>query len=332
MSSPTSSDNLNNGAADPSGDDASSSNQRTTDRETNEANNNEDLLLRIGTHNTNGIQDTPIRGDKVVKAAKLWEQQKLDIVCLQETHIKEDRQEVNYARFLGQLNTTLSQLGVQDNGRHWAIAAQSPSLTGGGVLILVRKNLKSALERHATQRTAGGGRRNSTQGYYTECVLNWGGHRIRLSNVYVPTISSKKGGQEEGRRQVRRQLFKKVLKETNSDSNREKNTIRIWAGDFNFVENPALDSSTGRQMGLDVELTGLRQAEHPDMVDIYRHLGNQQREYTHIARTQTSRRLDRFYINEPMKECVSDTTIIPEDQATAVSDHRLVVLCLSPSH
>ncbi|GIM08927.1 hypothetical protein Vretimale_12847, partial [Volvox reticuliferus] len=104
MSSPTSSDNLNNeGAADPSGDDASSSNQRTTDsRETNEANNNEDLLLRIGTHNTNGIQDTPIRGDKVVKAAKLWEQQKLDIVCLQETHIKEDRQEVNYARFLGQ--------------------------------------------------------------------------------------------------------------------------------------------------------------------------------------------------------------------------------------
>ncbi|GIM08921.1 hypothetical protein Vretimale_12847, partial [Volvox reticuliferus] len=85
-------------------------------------------------------------------------------------------------------------------------------------------------------------------------------------------------------------------------------------------------------MGLDVELTGLRQAEHPDMVDIYRHLGNQQREYTHIARTQTSRRLDRFYINEPMKECVSDTTIIPEDQATAVSDHRLVVLCLSPSH
>ena len=182
--------------------------------------------LRVGSHNVGGLV-LPAQNGRLQAAVRLWTELKLDVICLQETHHTSGKQ------------TQLLDRGVQGAAARlgipgWTVAAHalSTSSRSAGVAVLVRAGLQPRLQVIATpvhlrQADDRGGR-------LTQLSIRWGGHTIHLANIYMPTSQHQ---------QLRRGFIGDVLAPMTAAAGEDEAVL--WAGDFNYVDNPAMDSTAG---------------------------------------------------------------------------------------
>ena len=137
--------------------------------------------LRVGTHNLGGIQ-LPHREAVLQAAASQWARMRLDVVCLQETHHTGEGQ----SRLLQRgLNAAAKRLGTPG----WVIVAESftPNPRTAGVAILVRSDLSqvvSPVEVPLRMKPE-----EAPPGRFLQYSFTWGGHRVHLANIYMPTAA-----------------------------------------------------------------------------------------------------------------------------------------------
>lgn len=271
--------------------------------------------LRVASHNLGGLRVTEGRAAARLEAAvQLWAELKLDVVCLQETHhvTAEDQALTQHA---------LHSASERRHQPGWVIAAHSWSSVGprtAGVAILIRANLLAPSAMQPLPTPAG-----VPTGWFTACQLLWGGHRLQICSIYMPQAS------REGATSLRQQLIQTCLAPTAASAAAE-GTLVMWCGDFNFVENPALDCSAGPagRTGDAVPTQHLRTAgTAAAMVDSFRTVHTDQREYTHLYRAPHpgGSRLDRIYVPEAACPLITRATI----HTASPSDHRPALLHLA---
>ncbi|GLI67047.1 hypothetical protein VaNZ11_011236 [Volvox africanus] len=268
--------------------------------------------LRIATHNMRGLLAS--HGSRLQAAVHQWAEQRLDVVCLQETHHTTLQHQCLFERDLRHATT-------QIHTQNWKVAAYSwsSSTHTAGVLVFIRQGLASALApKLATPQPT------CMTGRFTDCILHWGGHRLHICNIYLPP------GTTSTAVETRRQLFENALAATTTQAMEDnRDTTLIWAGDFNFVENPEWDSSAGRDgRQADRPITEMRQRAGPQMVDTHRYLHPRRRDFTHLyhAPSPGGSCLDRIYNNEAMLPYICHTAI----SFHTASDHRPATLHLLP--
>lgn len=272
--------------------------------------------LRVASHNLGGLRVGEGRAAARLEAAvQLWAELQLDVVCLQETHHvnAEDQAMFQYA---------LSSASERRHQPGWTIAAHSWSSAGprtAGVAILVRANLLPRGSIQAIPPSPG-----MPAGWFAACVFQWGGHQLRICGIYFPQAS------REGAAVLRQQLCQTCLAPTASSAAAD-GSLLLWCGDFNFVEDPGLDSSAGSagRIGDAVPAQQLQSvAAVAAMVDSFRTVHPQRREFTHMYRAPHpgGSRLDRIYLPAAACPFIARTGV----HTASPSDHRLALLHLAP--
>ena len=228
-------------------------------------------MLRIGTHNVAGLfrggwrhllregdaaapptaAELPTHySQRLLAHARLWARQRLDVVCLQETHVP--AAEVPLAMH------ALASLGPLLHGAGWeAWFSPADQRCRAGVAVLVRSSLLRShlLEVRAPQL--------ADDGRMVTCQLRWGGHCIHLVAAYLP--SADPAGQQ--------QFIAGRLAQLPASG------LRVWAADWNFVEEPARDATGQRR---DAPTAALLHQLCPGMKDAYRRLYPQGRAFTYM--------------------------------------------------
>ena len=275
--------------------------------------------LRIGSHNVGGLLGG--RGCRKVHAAvKCWAEAGLDVVCLQETHHTTAGHEVAFASHVTAAAEPLHVPG-------WVVVASclSASTHTAGVSILVRKGLEQA----ACPLDLGGGSRgvaSAEKGRLAGCALRWGGHNLHIISVYL------QAGGDGAASEARLALLGGRLKGTVQAAEAAQAQL-VWAGDFNFVENPGLDCSRGEgaRQG-DGAAAERRQQVAPGLVDSYRYLNpsNTTPAFTRVCVTGVNRgsgaRLDRVYVGEALLGHLAKAYV----GCDTPSDHRLACIHIRP--
>ena len=274
--------------------------------------------LRVASHNLGGLRVAEGRTAARLEAAtQLWAELKLDVVCLQETHHTNEQDHIL-------LQHSLRCACERRHHPGWTVAAHSWSSEGSrtaGVAILVRANVFPMSAIQAIPPPA-----SMRSGWITECRLQWGGHQMRICNVYFPQAS------REGAAVLRHQICNTCLSPAAAEAAAE-GSLLLWCGDFNFVENPGLDCSAGvgSRIG-DGTPTHLLQnaAQAASMVNTFRLMHPVRREYTHMYRAPQpgGSRLDRIYLPQANSNFVARATI----HIASPSDHRLALLHITPRH
>jgi hypothetical protein len=173
--------------------------------------------LKIGSLKVNGLL-TPGRAHACVK---LWMQQRLDVVLLQETHLQTGRSLLTANKLLEE---AASQLCCGGYTPYWALAGEPSS--GVGILIRTALLTSGAMQLIGKSPDTPYVPVHDAAGRWIMIPARWGGHRINLVSVYLPASSS-----------VRRQEF--IKKELGKLY--KKAGAHIWGGDYNFVPSPPWD-------------------------------------------------------------------------------------------
>ena len=272
--------------------------------------------LHVASHNMGGLRVAERRAAARLEAAvQLWAELKLDVVCLQETHHVDDRD-------LALLQHALRSASERRHQPGWTVAAHSGSSAGpqtAGVAVLIRSNLVPQTAMTAIPLPPG-----VPSGWFTACGLQWGGHQLQICSVYFPHASRVDAAGH------RRQLCETCLAPM-ANAAAADGSLLLWCGDFNFVENPGLDSSAGPNGRVgDAAPAQLFQASASaaTMVDSFRVLHPMRRDYTHMYRAPQAggSRLDRIYLPEAASPFIDQASI----HVASPSDHRLALLRLSP--
>ena len=272
--------------------------------------------LRVATHNMGGLRIQEGHAfERIETAVRVWADQRLDVVCLQETH------HIN-AEDHTRLQQALRNASARRHLPGWAIAAFSWSSAGpstAGVAILVRADLASVASIQHQPLPEG-----VPSGWFTACQLQWGGHRLQICSTYFPQTS------RPDATSLRKTICERCLHPTASQA-AAANALLLWCGDFNFVEHPTLDCSAGAggRPG-DAATTQIFQAAAAPtgMVDCFRTLHPQRHEYTHMYRAPThgGSRIDRIYAPIAALPYLIGATI----HVDTPSDHRIATIHLSP--
>ena len=268
-----------------------------------------------------------------------WTARRRDVVCLQETKTTL----VNcvaleaaaaaagwrvYWAHAGPLPTTAAAPAG-------APAEQLAGRRSGGAAIFVRHHSLGRgleVEGDAWRHDADTGR-----GRLLSLRLRWGGHRLRLFNVYMPN-------EETAQRRFLAGPVAAAVALAQADGAGVK---QVWLGDYNFVERPASDRFSTRDPAGSSALAEQRTARRWQqaaaqpigLVDAYRHRRPAGRRYTHFWRRQLATgavargaaRLDRSYISRGLLEWTVAASMGDEDADTAtLSDHRPIHLELLP--
>ena len=266
--------------------------------------------LRVGSHNLGGLTH---KQDAVLHAAaRVWAQHRLDVVCLQETHHMGQEHMQGITRGLG---AAAQRLGVPG----WEVVGQAPTPAArtAGVVVLVRKDVMRDLSVVATPARLTPP--DAPKGRFVPLSFTWGGHRIHLANMYLPTSRYSAG---ERRAFVDHTLGSVAKGATEEDQ-------LLWVGDFNFVHDPHLDSTAGEGgRGADTAVAAAFQEACPRMLDTFRRLHPTRRAFSHLYRTHVTggSRLDRIYASSNLMPFVVSSTI----PVPTPSDHRLAVVTLLP--
>ena len=213
------------------------------------------------------------------------------------------------------LGAAAQRLGVPG----WDVVGQAPTPTArtAGVVILVRKDVMRELAVVATPPRLMPA--EAPQGRFVPLSFTWGGHRVHLATMYLPTSRYPAG---ERRAFVEHTLGSVAQGATGEDH-------MLWVGDFNFVHDPHLDSTAGvGGRGADAAVADAFQAACPHMVDTFRRLHPTRRAFSHLYRANVTggSRLDRIYASSTlMPYVISSTVPVPTP-----SDHRLAVVTLLP--
>ena len=288
-------------------------------------------LLRIGTHNVRGGLTDAVH---VFALTKLWLRERLDIVCLQETHLGVASQALAERC----LSVACEQLGGGGWVAFWshctAGAAGSDAASGGavgvdtsmgadrsdtsadshhrsyaGVGILVRASLlSSGIVNWHVSATAEAAVTRSASGRLITMSICWGGHSFSLSCVYLPS------GDAPGQRSFISHYLAPLA---------QRPGHQLWAGDFNFAMAGYLDRASLSQR--DAGTAAAWQSTCSDLVDAFRAKHPYRRTFTFFGNNAASR-IDRFHVSEGMMSHVA-ACAIPDG---SMSDHRLVTLHLSP--
>ena len=258
--------------------------------------------LRVGTHNVRGLL-SPGSGapTRLVALLRCWAQERLDVVCLQETHVS-----------AAQVSTARMQLALASRQLHlgcwvsWWSPAATPA--SGGVAILVR----GALLTSGAFSFPGDGvlPAVAADGRVLHLPVRWGGHAFQLLSAYLP--SSNPGGQ--------RALIQGALAAAAALPG-----DHLWAADFNFVPAAGLDRASGRPQSGETVTAALFDAACPGLVDVFRALHPQHRAYSYLH-TSGASRIDRVLASSALAPSVLSCTF----GAAGPSDHRLVVVALAP--
>ncbi|KAG2437581.1 hypothetical protein HYH02_011221 [Chlamydomonas schloesseri] len=265
--------------------------------------------LLLGSHNVRG-------NTGLTQALEVWRQEGVAVVCVQETF---------------HTSIKLESLRLQMADAGWVIVAEHWASVKAGVAIMMRPELAAAAGQVVMPPERPDGR-------IAACTLEWGGHRLMLCSVYVPT------GADEKKSQDRAQVFKSVAALVAGA--RAAGLTPVLAGDFNFVEDPAADSASGGgsrvndadyarrfraavAVGLGcLTADGTAPADLP-LVDTYRLCQPDGREGTHQW-TQYGggwSRLDRIYLADlETARYVAGASI---SRLETRSDHKLAVLALA---
>ena len=244
-------------------------------------------------------------------AASQWARMRLDVVCLQETHHTGEGQ----SRLLQRgLNAAAKRLGTPG----WVIVAESftPNPRTAGVAILVRSDLSqvvSPVEVPLRMKPE-----EAPPGRFLQYSFTWGGHRVHLANIYMPTAAYAA---------QRKDFIRKTLTPVYAAA-REDDQL-LWVGDFNFVADAGLDSTAGvGGRGADGSVANEFGTLCPGMVDTYRQLHPRRRDFSHLYRAPRpgASRLDRLYVSTCMLPYVVSSTI----ETSTPSDHRVAVITLLP--
>ena len=272
--------------------------------------------LRVASHNMGGLRVTERRAAARLEAAvQLWAELELDVVCLQETHQIDERD-------LALLQYALRSATERRHQPGWTVAAHSGSSAGrqtAGVAILIRANLAPPAATTAIPLPAG-----VPSGWFTACNLMWGGHKMQICSVYFPQASRPDAST------LRRQLCETCLAPMASAAAAD-GTLLLWCGDYNFVDNPGLDSTagpTGRTGDAAPAQLFQAAATAATMVDSFRMLHPQRRDFTHMYRAPHAggSRLDRIYLPEAAGPFIARASV----HVASPSDHRLALLRLAP--
>ena len=255
----------------------------------------------------------PQHEGKLHAAVKLWSRSRLDIVCIQETH----HTSVGDSRLLQRgLHQASQYLGTPG----WEVVAQSlsDSARTAGVAVLIRTDLLQrakivTVPDRLTPRDPPPGR--------GACVsLRWEGHTVHIANIYLHTGAYQRD---------RRDMIQRVLEPIAAAAMGADDEALIWAGDFNFVEAPLVDSTAGEdgRRGDRPVAQDFRQG-CGYLADTYRCLHPQRRDFSHWyhAPRPGASRLDRIYVSQPLLPFLISAAVV----ADTPSDHRLATVAILP--
>lgn len=252
-------------------------------------------LLRVATHNVCGMHQQR----KVQLLVRMWIELDLDIICVQETHVRLDechavQQMVDAAARATDLHHGGFQVVWACNNHHGAARS-------AGVAVLLRRSLLTEQDMVVTGMHAV----PHPTGRLLTIPVRWGGHSLHIVGAYLPNT------------EVEQQLFIQSIVQPAVNGRHDC----VVAGDWNFVPCAGLDrvsSAPGGGVHHDAAAHCFS-AQCPDLVDVFRHLHPTRRVYTHHSPTSAAR-LDRVHISSTIQQYVVSCGVgdVP------VSDHRPV--------
>ena len=265
--------------------------------------------LRVGSHNVRGLrtQGSHLGCPRLHALLRCWERQQLDVVCLQETHVRE--QDVDLVT--ADLGAAAQRLRVREWSAWWAPAPTPHRRVSGGVAILIR----SCLLQQGLVTFPGGAAApvvadGAWVGRGVSLPVLWGGHAFVLTSAYFPL---------EGPQQ--RDFIQQWVGPVASTAG-----DHVVAADFNFVGNVALDTASGLARPGDPASAAALAAACPGLVDVLRLRHPARRVCTHVHRHGATR-LDRILCSGGLVPQVLDCGVA----AGAPADHRLVSVTLAAS-
>jgi exonuclease III len=237
--------------------------------------------LKIASHNVRGLGNGrygPNLPVKLIALSKIWLAHRLDIVCLQETHVLID----GITRVNFHLSRAAEMLGGCGWDTFWTPAVSSRSC---GVAILIRSSLV------ASGTVQVGRPIPHTTGRLLILPIQWGSHSFKIVNIYVPVDS----------RSQQRVFITSYLKRVAAAPGKQ-----IWCGDYNFVRS-AMDCLNGSH-GADHTIADHFDAECPHLMDSFRYLHPTQRTFTRVCNSSAAR-LDRILLSPTLLPYVAKAYI-----------------------
>ena len=264
-------------------------------------------MLRFASHNVRGM------ASKVAQLAKVWAQMRLDVVCVQETHVAQADQ-LSIERLMREV---CAAGGFSQWRFYWGDGEPG---TSHGVLTLIREALVATglVQARPCQPPA-----TATQlgvGRLLVLSLRWAGHHLRLANVYAP---SSRGPA------VKRDFITRCLQPLGDPTKRGD---LVLMGDFNFVPTPA-DRLSQPELW-DPAVPRAFQAAFPSQIDLFRALHPHWRQFSHFYVSngqQGATRLDHIYVPLTARRYFTQCS----HGQRMLSDHRPVLACLTaaaPTH
>ncbi len=216
--------------------------------------------------------------------------------------------------------------------QNWKVAAECPALSkySCGVATLVRGAVKIITTPEAVSAL----RPPSMPGRVAQCTLSWAGHRVHVCNVYLPSGTKPKAMDA-------RLEYVKWLKKLSRAVAATDNLTLLVGGDFNFVDDPALDSRAGRGGRKQDSEAAAALRECGDLVDCHRSLHRGSKDFTYIKRKGSHykgiSRLDRFYASRSLLEpyrYISHSSVesCMLDNGERLSDHDIPLMRLTCRH
>jgi exonuclease III len=257
------------------------------------------MKLRIVSYNIRGLT-----GQKLEQLLQLARDTHLDIIMLQETHLYSTLEHEHY---------------LQQNG--WTSVwhnQKRQKRRKGGVAILVNNQSQHQYSIKLTGNTI-----KTAQGRIVGLNMEWEGHKIQLICGYMPN-----------KHQDTTKLVEKHL-EGLFEQTVGKYQEAIWAGDWNFVEDPINDtSSSKRRYNKQEQSLRTRWKELLGQMTECNGEGlRQNKVYTAYKRTQHGRvgsRIDRFYSSQGLTNFIRGVRLLNVSKYNLKSDHTPMLLELHP--
>ena len=261
--------------------------------------------LNFMTFNVRGLTS-----NKYSAMMKLLEDHRIDIALIQETHLKGNTDEHNFTELLDS-NRQAEWKTFWHNDRQYGRAR------GTAIWIRTHRQGRAPIHLHPSTVTRKG------MGRMIRLSLEWSGHKLRIGNVYMPTTST------SNHWTISTALINHIKKDTQGTQG------IIFAGDWNFVEDQTLDTTSTQRINNKQEQYLIRYWKETvgnSITECQQETLRQKHMYTQHHGTMAGTihsRLDRFYASSDMTRYITQPIKAIEIHSYGlVSDHQPVVMCV----